>query len=123
MIALFVDEDSMDRDLVRALRRVGIDVVTVDDARRRGKSDEEQLEYAATEGRTVYTCNVRDFARLHNRWMTSGRHHAGVIVLVDQGTGLGSQIEGLLRLTAASDAATMRDRIEYLDGWIRAWSA
>ena len=50
MLPLFLDEDSMDRDLVRALRAVGVHVLTVAEANRRGYSDEQQLRFASSEG-------------------------------------------------------------------------
>lgn len=39
MFKLYIDEDSMDRDLVRALRARGVDVLTAIDADMMGRSD------------------------------------------------------------------------------------
>jgi hypothetical protein len=117
MLSLYLDEDSMDRDLVRALRRAGIDVLTVAEAGRRGVVDEQQLAFATSGGRTLYTCNVTDFARLHSYWLRHGLHHAGVVLLTEQLTPIGTQIGALLRLTSALNAETMRDRLEFLSNW------
>src|SRR5438874_6636561 len=101
MLPLFLDEDSMDRDLVRALRAAGVHVLTVAEAGRRGFSDEEQFLFASSKGLALYTCNVTDFARLHSRWLRGGLHHSGVILLTDQLTSLGLQIGALVRLASA----------------------
>jgi hypothetical protein len=107
----------MRRGLVRALRGNGLDVLTVAEAGRRRLSDEEQLTFAATQGRAVYTANLADLARLHNRWLGRGLHHAGIIVLGEQLTDVGAQIRALLRLTATLDSTAMRDRLEFLTNW------
>ena len=65
MLALFIDEDYMRRSLVRNIRAGGIDVLTTAEAGRRGAPDDQQLEFAAAQGRTVYSCNLGDFARIY----------------------------------------------------------
>lgn len=107
----------MDRALVRALRSRGVDVVTSADVGRRRLPDEEQLRFATLEGRSLYTCNVADFTRLHAAWLRTGLHHAGIIVLADQLTDVGTQIRALARLATTLDPDTMRDRLEFLSNW------
>ena len=109
----------MSHGLVRALRASGLDVMTVAEAQRRSLHDEQQLQYATSQGRSVYTCNVGDFARLHRDWLRGGLHHAGIILLADQSTDVGVQIRALVRLTATLDLDAMRDRLEFLSNWIR----
>lgn len=53
----------MRRALVRALRARGVDVLTAWDAGRIERSDQEHLEYAAAQGRVLYSFNVGDFYR------------------------------------------------------------
>jgi hypothetical protein len=48
-IALLLDEN-VDEKLGPALRHYGYDALTVREAGRRGRSDEEQLDYAASTG-------------------------------------------------------------------------
>src|SRR6266571_8813664 len=103
----------MDHSLVRALRSHGVDVLTVAEAGRTQLSDGEQLMFAASEGRTLYTSNVGDFARLHRRWLDEERHHAGLIVLVDQLTDIGVQLRALLHICQALDPTEMEDRLEF----------
>jgi hypothetical protein len=42
-IALYVDEDSQDTSLMRALRSRGVDVIAAAEAGMNGRTDEEQL--------------------------------------------------------------------------------
>ncbi|GCE62676.1 hypothetical protein [Microcystis aeruginosa] len=45
MLALYLDEDSMDQSLVAALRARGVDVITATEAGMLGRSDSERLDY------------------------------------------------------------------------------
>ncbi len=92
-------------------------MLTAFEAGRREISDEEQLEFAASRGRAIYTSNVEDFARLHRGWLANGRHHAGIIVLTDQRTDVGIQIRALVRLCHEIESTSMRDRLEFLGNW------
>jgi hypothetical protein len=79
-IEIYIDEDAMDSDLVAALRSRGVTVITALDAALVGKSDDEQLAFAAEHGCVLYTFNVSDFYRLHTVWVGAGREHAGMIL-------------------------------------------
>lgn len=52
--ALFLDEDSLTCALIRGLRSDGVEVLTAAEAVRRRLSDEEQLEFATSQGRPVF---------------------------------------------------------------------
>jgi ActR/RegA family two-component response regulator len=58
-LRLYLDEDSMRRSLVRALRARGIDVVTALDAGMIERADREHLAYAASHARVLCTFNLR----------------------------------------------------------------
>jgi hypothetical protein len=117
VLPLFLDEDSMDRGRVRALRSKGLDVLTVAEVGRRRAPDEELLGFATRESRALYTCNVGDFTRLHASWLGRGLHHAGIIVLANQLTDIGTQAAALTRLATTLDPGTMQDRLEFLSNW------
>lgn len=106
----------MDHDVVRGLRRNDIDLVTVAEVGRRGLSDEEQLIFAVSQGRVLFSCNRGDFARIHARWMRTGRSHRGVILGI-QDTSVGVQIRALTGLAETLDSEAMHDRLEYLSSW------
>jgi len=113
--ALFFDEDLMVQSVVSALRRSGVDCLTVAEEGRRGLSDESHLEFAAAARRTIISANRGDFARLHSQYMSSVREHAGIIVLTDKDTPVGVLIAKLLRLQGQRDAASMRNELIYLN--------
>lgn len=89
MLRLYHDEDALQGGLVAALRRAGFDCLTANEAGMRGRTDEQQLAFATSQGRVLYTKNTADFCRLDAQWRVAGRHHAGIIVLTDQRTPIG----------------------------------
>jgi len=95
-IALFFDEDSMDKDLVFALRARGIDAETALEANMIARSDQEQLDHAASQNRVLCSFNVADFFRIHSEWVHSGENHAGIILSMQQQYSIGEQMRRLL---------------------------
>jgi hypothetical protein len=69
-IRLFVDEDAMANALVSGLRARGIDVLTAGGQGRRNLDDDQQLEFATSQGRVLYTFNTSDFYRIHIEWLS-----------------------------------------------------
>jgi hypothetical protein len=90
-----------------------VDVLTAQAAGMIERPDEEHLNFAATQGRVLYSFNVGDFCRLH----AAGRSHAGVVVAQQQRYSIGEQLRRLLRLIANTPAEQMRNRLEFLSGW------
>jgi hypothetical protein len=116
-IRLYLDEDSMSRELIRALLARGIDVQSATDVGRIEYPDDQQLAYAASQGRTLYTGNIGDFSRLHSEYMASQRSHSGIILAQRHKYPIGEQIRRLLKLTSAVSAEAMKDRLEFLNAW------
>ena len=56
-IRLYLDEDAQRTSLVRALRARQVDVLTANEAGKVGISDAEQLAFAVSLGRAVFTFN------------------------------------------------------------------
>jgi hypothetical protein len=77
-----------------------------------GSTDEEQLAWAAREGRVVFTHNIDDFCRLHRKFLKEGKSHAGIIV-AEQSLSIGTRLRGLLRLAQSFTAEEMRNRLEF----------
>jgi hypothetical protein len=113
-VRLYVDEDAAERIVVEGLRQAGYDVLTTLEAAARTSSDESQLNYAAGEGRAVYTLNVRDFSRLHSEFLASGRHHAGIIVIPRQRYGVAEKLRRLLTFLQNATAEGLEDQITFL---------
>ena len=113
-IRLYLDEDSMSKALAHNLRLRSIDVTTVGEEGREGLSDLDQLEFATSQGRVICTGNVGDFLQLHTEYLSSGKTHAGIIILLRQGYSIGEQIRRLLRLIKSKLAESMQDNTEFL---------
>ena len=79
-IRLYFDEDAQRTTLVRALRARQVDVLTASEASTIGMSDAEQLEFAASRNRTIFTFNRGDFAKLHTEYLQREQDHWGIIV-------------------------------------------
>ena len=107
----------MRRGLAPALRAAGIDCLTAQEAGNRRWSDPEQLEFAASVSRTIYTQNVRDFRVLHFAWISAGRPHAGIIVLGDQRTPIGVQVRALQRLDRVERDVGLANRFFFLENY------
>jgi hypothetical protein len=113
-LAFFTDEDVYGAVSV-ALRKAGFDAVSTPEVNRRGESDDSQLEWAASQGRVLVTYNASHFSALHSNWITSSRHHAGIVVSSQRP--IRDTVRRLLRLAKSVDAAAMLDRLEYLSDW------
>lgn len=59
-IRLYLDED-VPMSLAQALKNRGVDVKTTQEIGNTGKTDIEQLKYAANANRVMVTHNTRDF--------------------------------------------------------------
>ena len=116
-LRLYLDEDSSDLDLLKALRMRGIDVISAMESDMGGQSDAEQLNWAANHGRAIYSSNRGDFYRLHSEMMRSSQKHAGIILVPQQRYSIGEQTHRLLRLINTLTAEDMQNRLEFLSGW------
>jgi hypothetical protein len=107
----------MDRDLVRALKARGVDVLSALEAEMVEKSDAHHLEYATTERRALYSFNIGDFFRLHTSWLAQGKSHSGLILSKQQQYSIGEQMRRILKLIATRSAEEMQDHVEFLGAW------
>lgn len=60
-----------------------VDVVSVVDLRRRGRTDREQLAFAAEQDRVLVTRNRGDYLHWTREFYHAGRPHRGVLLLDD----------------------------------------
>ncbi len=117
-ISLYMDEDSTARSLAFTLKSRGVDVITALEANRLGYSDEEQLIWATSQGRSLYSSNVRDFYYLHTLFLEQKRNHTGIILVQQQRYSMGEIMRGILQLIATKSAEEMIDQVEFLSAWI-----
>ena len=59
-IALYFDEDSQESSLIRALRSRGVDVISATEVGMNGRLDDEQLRWASSHDRVLYSCKAQD---------------------------------------------------------------
>ena len=114
-IKLYLDEDTISRALIKALRSRNVDILTAKEAELVQIPDREHLEYATSQNRTILTFNTRDFVRLHTACLSTDRHHAGIIV--SNQVQVGVIVRRLLKLLHSRSAEEMCDKLEYLSNW------
>lgn len=64
------------------LRARGFSATTTQEAGQIGKSDAEQLAYAASRNKALLTHNRADFEMLAKEYFSTGKTHSGIIVAV-----------------------------------------
>ena len=116
-IRLYMDEDSMDQAVVRALRARAVDVTTAWDEDMLACDDHEHPDYATVQGRVLFSFNVGDFYDLHTRYLAEGRSHAGIILARQQVYSVGELMHRLLRLISVRSAKEMKNWVEFLGAW------
>ncbi len=107
----------MDWNLVRALRARGMDVTTALDEKMIDQKDEDHLDYAAQRGRVLLSFNRGDFYRLHTRYLSQGKPHAGILLANQQQYAVGEHMRRVLHLAAARSAGDMKNWVEFLSAW------
>ena len=95
--------------VTQGLRRFGIDVLSVQEARRCGLPDADQLAFATVEERVMVTFDS-DYLALHR----SGVKHAGIAWCPQQKYGIGMLLQLLELLHGIADRDRMRNHVEYL---------
>lgn len=113
-IKLYLNED-IHIKLVKALRLRNIDVFSTQEYGKITSSDEEQLEFATKQQRTILTFNREDYIKLHLDWMKKGKNHYGIII--SQQIPIGELLKRTLKLCNTLSSEDMRDRLEYLSQW------
>lgn len=116
-VRLYIDEDSMNRALVRALRARGVDVTTALDEGMVEREDAEHLNYATQQGRVLYSFNAGDFYDLHTTYLAQEKRHGGIILARQQHYAVGEQMRRILKLIATKSADDMENQVEFLTAW------
>lgn len=76
----YLDEDISPKSL-KILRKYQVDAVSTHEEGMTQALDREQLEYAATEGKSIITRNRNDFIRLTLQFFNELRPHYGVLII------------------------------------------
>ena len=102
-------DENVPSAVAEGLRRRGFDVTTTSQVGMLGASDEEQLEFAASESRVFVSCDA-NFLRLHDR----GMPHAGIAYSPKGQRTIGELIHGLIMIAECLPPDEMRNHVEYL---------
>ncbi len=78
-VRLYLDHH-IPKQLQTDLRKMGFDVLTTAEEEMETAPDDEQLAFATSSGRAVFTFNIRDYALLHQKGLAQKQDHAGIIV-------------------------------------------
>ena len=113
-VKLYLDEN-MDPDLAVVLRSRGYDVISAHEVGMRGKTDEEQLNYAISEGRVLLTFNAKHFAPLAKKYFESNREHFGIIASKAQN--LSKMIRLTLNLLNREKAESLKNIYTWLQNY------
>jgi uncharacterized protein with PIN domain len=116
MTRLFLDENVPEAVAV-ALRLRGYDVGTTRQTGRRGLTDGQQLDYAHSQGRILFTHNVADFAKIHVEYVRKGREHSGIILA--RQLPIGFIVTALLKFLSSSKAKDVRNQVVWLSDWLK----
>ena len=106
-IRFYLDEH-IHSAVAEGLRRRGVDVLTVQEARKTGLSDREQLTLALTAQRVIVTMDS-DFLVL----ASEGLSHAGV-AYANPGKSIGELIRAIVLLHDVLTPTDMTNHVEYL---------
>lgn len=110
-IRLLIDEDV--RPLLAAtLRQRGIDAQHVDELKRSGLSDLDQLAFAVKERRAIVTHNIRHYVLLDREYRANGQSHYGILVC-DQ-VPFRELLRRTMRCLSRKSEADMRNRVTWL---------
>jgi predicted nuclease of predicted toxin-antitoxin system len=77
----FILDEDVNPAVAEVARGMGLQVTSVHEINRRGFTDLEQLQFAATKGRTMVTRNRDDFIKLTVDFYQAGLPHFGVLIV------------------------------------------
>ena len=115
MIKLYLDEN-VPEGIAIALRLRGYDVITVKEVGKKGLSDLEQLKYAFSENRIIFTFNIADFYKIHSEFIKKDLKHCGIIL--SKQLPIKIIIKALLKLLSKIESEKIKNNIIWLSDWI-----
>ena len=109
---LYFDED-VSRDIVENLRQRGFDVLSARDAGQLHLDDDEQLAFAVAQERALVTHNRHDFELRHQRYLSAGQPHPGIIIAKRRASDA-AVVHKLLALLDTVTADEMCNQLRYI---------
>lgn len=108
MIKLYLDED-VPEAVAMSLRLRGYEVLTVKETGKKGLTDIEQLKYASSQNRVIFTHNIADFNKIHSDFIKKGLDHSGIIL--SKQLPIGVIVKALLKLFANLNYEKVKNNI------------
>ena len=102
-------DENISQAIASGLRRRGIDVTTTPEQNLIGKLDQEQLSFAASQKRIIFTQDT-NFLRLQHQ----GFSHYGIAYCPQKSKFIGEIIQGLMLIWQVLEVEDMIDQLEYL---------
>lgn len=115
-VRLHLDADASRRSLHQALLARGHDVTrTPTDWIALDAGDETQLLASTTQGRCIFTFNIRDFMLLARAYP----HHRGILLAAQQSWTFQDLLDALDRFLSLMDDEAMAGSVRWLNSWRR----
>ena len=110
-IALYTDAD-VGLALAKQLRERGYDALSALEIGKFQPTDQEQLDYAISQRRTILTFNQRHFEPLYEEYWNAGKEHYGIIV--SEQIAVGEMLRRTLKLLNSVSAGEMKNNFKNL---------
>ncbi len=107
----FIDEDVHDK-LASILRNCGVDAINTREVNRKESSDEEQLSYAISQRRAIFSFNMADYEKLAVKLFNENKTHFGIIISPQRG--LRETLNRLLKLFQETSTDKLKNQLIYL---------
>ena len=104
----FLADEHIELSIVTGLKLLGIDVISINEAGKRGSDDEEILSFARKNDRVVITRDS-DFLKLHSK----GIEHAG-IVFVQKFLEIGKVIGEIEKVSMIFEPEHIRNNVVFI---------
>jgi len=102
-------DENISQAIAQGLKRRGIDVTTTPEQNLIGTLDEEQLFFAVSQQRVIFTQDT-DFLRLHYQ----GIEHYGIVYSQQKSKSIGYIIQNLILIWQILEVKEMINHLEYL---------
>ncbi|MEX2214623.1 MAG: DUF5615 family PIN-like protein [Phycisphaeraceae bacterium] len=112
MLRAFADEH-VDAAVIEAVRKLGVDVITVQEHGLSGSVDEVLLSVATKEGRLMLTSD-KDFLKLHAEWLKAGKDHAGIVFWKLTKYSVGNAVRRIMGIVRAMTVEDAKNNLIYL---------
>jgi hypothetical protein len=116
----FQADADLNFDIVKAVRaqEPAIDFASAVDSRLRGVKDPDLLELASAAGRVLVSHDRRTLLKHFRNRLAAGKSSPGLLI-VSQGTAIGSVVESIVVLWSASQPLELRDQAYHLPSLTR----